>query len=183
MKHVGVHNDRKVAVMFRQVPNEPDKCLIVYTESLPEDTMKAVNECLATADAQNSVVFADAAYRFKTVTGEGLLNTIHIGNLMNKVPTSEVFLTPNEATRVALSEVNAAMGDMTATSTPTAAPAPSGTPGALSDEQIATSLRKQAATMQKEADRLLAEAEELHPLPKRGRGRPPKMETAEASSV
>ena len=50
--------------------------------------------------------------------------------------------------------------------------------GALSDEQI-VHLRSQAATMQKEAERLLKEADELHPLPNRGRGRPPKVETTE----
>ena len=183
MKHVGVHNDRKVTVMFRQVPNEPNNCLVVYTESLPEDTMKAVNECLETTDAQNSNSFADAAMRFKTVTGEGLLNTIHVGNLMKKVPTSEVFLTPNDATKVSLAEVNTAIGDAPATAPAQTTSAPANTPGALSDEQIAASLRTQAATMQKEADRLLKEADELHPLPKRGRGRPPKAETTETASV
>ena len=178
MKHIGIHNNRKVAVMFRQVPNEPEHCLVVYTEALPEDTRMAVNNCVESANGQNSASLADAAANHKTVNGEGLLNTLHVGNFMNKVPASEVFLTPNEATRVSLAEVNKAMGDMQPA--PTTAPAQSSTPGALSDEQIASNLRNQAATMQKEADRLNAEADELHPLPKRGRGRPPKVETTEA---
>ena len=178
MKHVGIHGDRKVAVMFRQVPNETENCLVVYTEALPEDTRQAVISCVESANGQNSISLADAAANHKTVQGESLLNTLHVGNFMNKVSTSEIMLTPNEATKVSLAEVNKAMGDVPAvpTNAPSTAPAQ---PGALSDEQIAASLRSQAATMQKEAERLLKEADELHPLPKRGRGRPPKVETTE----
>lgn len=175
MKHVGIHGDRKVAVMFRQVPNETEHCLVVYTEALPEDTKQAVISCVESANGQNSASLADAAANHKTVQGESLLNILHVGNFMNKVPASEIMLTPNQATKVSLAEVNKAMGDVQPVA-PSTAPAK---PGALSDEQIAASLRSQAATMQKEAERLLTEADELHPLPKRGRGRPPKVETTE----
>lgn len=175
MKHVGIHGDRKVAVMFRQVPNDTENCLVVYTEALPEDTRQAVISCVESANGQNSASLADAAANHKTVQGESLLNTLHVGNFMNKVSTSEIMLTPNEATKVSLAEVNKAMGDVQPVA-PSTAPAQ---PGALSDDQIAASLRSQAATMQKEAERLLKEADELHPLPKRGRGRPPKVETTE----
>ena len=175
MKHVGIHDDRKVAVMFRQVPNETENCLVVYTEALPEDTRQAVISCVESANGQNSTSLADAAANHKTVQGESLLNTLHVGNFMNKVPASEIMLTPNEATKVSLAEVNKAMGDVQPVA-PSSAPTQ---PGALSDDQIAASLRTQAATMQKEAERLLKEADELHPLPKRGRGRPPKVETTE----
>lgn len=184
MKHIGIHKDRKVAVIYRTVPGEKENCLISYIDSLPEIPRKALNECLNSTDGQNAPAFSDAVYRFKTTTGDGLLNTLNVGNMMVKVPTAEVFLTPNNKSRVQLSELNAVVGDdvpqsespskrdvrMPAdTQTP-----PTGTPGALSDEQIADSLRSQAATMQKEANRLLKEAEELHPAPKRGRGRPAK---------
>lgn len=188
MKHIGLHKDRKVAVIFRTVPNENQNCLITYIDSLPEIPRKAINECLRSPDGQNSPSFSDAVYRFKTEIGDGLLNTLNVGNLMTKVPTVEVFLTPNDKSKVQLSELNAEIGDdnpqsespstrdvrMPAdTQTP-----PAGTPGALSDEQIADSLRAQASTMQKEANRLLKEAEELHPAPKRGRGRPSKTPSA-----
>ena len=48
------------------------------------------------------------------------------------------------------------------------------TSSVLSDEQVATDLRNQASGLQKEADRLLAEAESLHPAPPKKRGRPAK---------
>lgn len=186
MKHIGIHKDRKVAVIFRTVPGEKDNCLISYIDSLPEIPRKALNECLNSTDGQNAPAFSDAVYRFKTETGDGLLNTLNVGNMIVKVPTVEVFLTPNDKSRVQLSELNAVVGNDEPTSESPSRrdvriPAsqvqpnmPAGTPGALSDEQIADSLRTQAATMQKEAQRLLKEAEELHPAPKRGRGRPAK---------
>ena len=37
---------RKVAVMFRQVPNDTENCLVVYTEALSEDTQQAVISCV-----------------------------------------------------------------------------------------------------------------------------------------
>jgi hypothetical protein len=187
MKHIGLHKDRKVAVIFRTVPNENQNCLITYIDSLPEIPRNAINECLKSTDGQNSPSFSDAVYRFKTSIGDGLLNTLNVGNMMVKVPTAEVFLTPNDKSKVQLSELNAEIGDDVPQSEspskrdvrmPADLSTPAGNPGALSDEQIADSLRSQAATMQKEANRLLKEAEELHPAPKRGRGRPAKAPSA-----
>jgi hypothetical protein len=35
MKHVGKHGDRKVCILFRQVPGEDHMALIIYPEVLP----------------------------------------------------------------------------------------------------------------------------------------------------
>ena len=177
MKHIGIHNDRAVTVMFRQVQGEPENCLIVYTDSLPEDTKKTTIEILQSADGQAATDFSEAANRAKTINGENLLNTIHISGAMKKVPTSEIMLTPNAATKVSLAEVNKIVNEQ-APATTTAPATASSSPGAMTDEQLAASLRSQANTLQKEVERLHKEADELHPLPKRGRGRPPKMEEA-----
>ncbi len=180
MKHIGIHNDRAVTVMFREVPGEPENCLIVYTDSLPEDTKKTTIEILQSADGQAATDFSEAANRAKTINGENLLNTIHVSGSLTKVPSSEVMLTPNAATKVPLSEINKIINEQKPTATTVASVnTPTSTPGAMTDEQLATSLRNQANTLQKEVERLLTEAEELHPLPKRGRGRPPKMDTSE----
>jgi len=181
MKHIGIHNDRAVTVVFRQVPNEPDNCLVVYTDSLPEDTKKTTIEILQSADGQAATDFSEAANRAKTINGENLLNVMHVAGSLKKVPTSEVMLTPNAATKIPLSEVNKLIVDAPATTTTPSTPA--GSPGAMTDEQLAASLRNQANTLQKEVTRLHKEADELHPLPKRGRGRPAKSETSDAEIV
>ena len=34
-KHVGKHNDRKVVILFREVPDEGHMCLVIYSDLLP----------------------------------------------------------------------------------------------------------------------------------------------------
>ena len=35
IKHIGKHGDRKVAIVFREVPGEEHMALVVYPETLP----------------------------------------------------------------------------------------------------------------------------------------------------
>ena len=35
LKHIGRHGDRKVAILFREVPNEEHMCLVIYPDTLP----------------------------------------------------------------------------------------------------------------------------------------------------
>ena len=46
VKHVGKHNDKKVVILFREVPGEDHMCLVTYSDLLPrllhDELMKAV---------------------------------------------------------------------------------------------------------------------------------------------
>ena len=46
VKHVGKHNDKKVVILFREVPGEEHMCLVAYSDLLPrllhDDLMRAV---------------------------------------------------------------------------------------------------------------------------------------------
>ena len=35
VKHVGKHNNKKVVVLWNQIPGVEDMCLVTYTETLP----------------------------------------------------------------------------------------------------------------------------------------------------
>jgi hypothetical protein len=35
LKHIGRHGDRKVAIIFRELPGEEHMCLVIYPETLP----------------------------------------------------------------------------------------------------------------------------------------------------
>ena len=35
IKHVGKHNDKKIAIVYREVPSEAHMALVVYTDTLP----------------------------------------------------------------------------------------------------------------------------------------------------
>ena len=190
MKHLGIHNNKEIAVLFRTVPGEPTNALIVNHNELPEPIKSNFKMCLESKIGQNALSLSDAANQFSVANGDKLLAALHIGNYIEKVATKDVTLTPNPKTNLPLNELNNMIDGAGGAQTPVA-PAPStmGTidlnPGApavesvdtssvLSDEQVATDLRNQASGLQREADRLLAEAESLHPAPPKKRGRPAK---------
>jgi hypothetical protein len=191
MKHLAIHNNKKVAVLFRTVPGEPTNALIVDHEQLPEPIKSNFKQCLESKVGQNALSLSDAANQFSVANGDKLLAALHIGNYIKKVETKDVVLTPNDKTNLPLNELNNIIdGAGGAKQAPvTESPSTMGTidlnPGApvvesvdtssvLSDEQVATDLRNQANGLQREADRMLAEAESLHPAPPKKRGRPAK---------
>lgn len=186
MKHIGIQNGRKVAVLFRTVPGEPTNALVVFYEDLPETIKANFVECFKSTDGQNALSLSDAANRYALGNGEKLLNALHMGNFIEKVPTNSVTLTPNENSSLLLSELNnildgaggAKVPETTASIDPTAPVAPAGEQ-VLDDAALANNLRTQAAQLQEEASRLLQEADELAPAPKK-RGRKPKAQTAGA---
>ena len=46
LKHIGRHGDRKVAVLFREVPNEGHMCLVIYPDVLPAPWEDAIMRAL-----------------------------------------------------------------------------------------------------------------------------------------
>ena len=194
MKHIGISNERKVAVVFRTVPGEPTNCLVVYYEDLPQIMKDSFMLCLEGEQAQAAANLSDTLHAFSVPNGEKLLNALHVGNFLAKVPTDQVTLTPNAQSSLLLRDLNnildgagGAIGnkpetvaqmparDINAdgTVTPTGVAASANTP--LTDDAIAADLRSQAEGLQAEANRLLAEAEELVPAPPKKRGRPAKI--------
>ena len=194
MKHTGISNERKVAVVFRTVPGEPTNCLVVYYEDLPQTMKDSFMLCLEGEQAQAAANLSDTLHAFSVPNGEKLLNALHVGNFLAKVPTDQVTLTPNEKSSLLLRDLNnildgagGAVGnkpetvaqmparDINAdgTVTPTGVQASANTP--LTDDAIAADLRSQAEGLQAEANRLLSEAEELVPAPPKKRGRPAKV--------
>ena len=184
MKHIGVQNGRKVAVLFRRVPAEPNNALVVYYEDLPSTIKANFDECLKSDDGQKALSLSDAAQRYSLGNGEKLLNALHVGNFIEKVEASSVTLTPNDQSSLSLSELNnildgagGAKATEPVTVDPTAPAVPAGANDVLSDADLAADLRLQASQLQAEAARLLQEADELAPAPKK-RGRKPKAQTA-----
>lgn len=193
MKHVGTLNGQPVAVLFRTVPGEPTNALIVKHEELPEPIKNDFKVCLESSAGQAALSLSDAAHKFSVANGTQLLNALHIGNYIEKVETKDVILTPNAASSLPLDQLNNILDgaggskveqpEQVATidlnpGAPAVTPLNESTNSALSDEQLATDLRNQAAGLEAEAKRLYAEAETLFPAPPKKRGRPAKNPTA-----
>jgi hypothetical protein len=54
LRHVGKHGDRKVAVIFREVPGETHMCLVTYPEVLNRNIHDPLMKCIESDIGQNS---------------------------------------------------------------------------------------------------------------------------------
>jgi hypothetical protein len=112
IKHVGKHGDRKVCIMFRQVPGEEHMALIIYPETLPAHWQQAVQSVLESDVAQQSEELADALHRNFLPDGRPILQTLHEERMIKKVRTSDIIVTPNLNSNIRLDELNKMLNEM-----------------------------------------------------------------------
>lgn len=178
IKHVGTHNDKKVIVMFREVPGEEHMALVLYTEKLPTVIHDDIMRVLQREEGQAADHFAEALHRFTGTDGMNLLERVHRERWMKKVRAQDVILRPvpgqkgallsevNEiirmqkqgseaAKRMAELDANAGMADYAKNE------AFQETQSVLSDADIAKNLIAQAEQMTAQIDTLNAEVKRL----------------------
>ena len=112
IRHVGKHGDRKVAVVFREVPGEPHMCLVVYTELLGIQVHDPLIKCIESDIGQQSESLADALSRTYTLNGAPILGTLHAEGKLKKVNTDLIVMTPAPNTKIKLSELNKILDEM-----------------------------------------------------------------------
>ena len=210
VKHVGqvANTGLKCVVVFREIYDEngnvtdPDHCLIVETERLPDMEHDDIVRVVESESAQTANQFYEIAHRSMFSDGINMLTKLHNRGYLKKYPTDQILMTPNSSTSVALSEVNEiirkqstgmsesdirnSMVDDTDkpprnhTTSQQTAPAPKAEAGVLDDSDIAKNMLSQADTYEAEVKRLREEAYNMAPelKPKRGR----KKATANANS-
>ena len=187
LKHVGKHGDRKVCILFREVPNEPHMCLVIYPDVLPAPWEDAVMRVLESDVGQQAEEFANALHRSLLPDGRVILETLHKENMIKKVRTADVIVTPRSDSRIKLDELNKMLNEMKQgedaikrmaqndaarglvdAPTKRAAeqdfkegrqqPMRASQDGALDDRSIASNMLAQATRMEAEAKGLIAEA-------------------------
>ena len=187
LRHVGKHGDRKVAIVFREIPGEPHMCLVTYTELLNQNMHDPMMKCIESDIGQNSENLADALNRSHTKDGRFILQVLHGEGLLKKVNTEQIVMTPQPGVKIKLNELNVMLDEMKkgedatkrlaeidkslGIQSPnevarrmrgdTQAPSVTASGDALSDNILAQRLRDQAAKMNSEAKGLMAEAERL----------------------
>jgi histidinol dehydrogenase len=114
LRHVGKHGDRKVAVIFRQVPNEEHMCLVAYTQLLNQNIHDPLMATIESDIGQNSEELADALNRQYTKSGDRILQVLHAEGMLKKIRTEDVVMTPGPNTSIRLDELNKILGEMAA---------------------------------------------------------------------
>ena len=112
VKHVGKHGDRKVSILFRQVPGEEHMALIIYPETLPAHWQQAIQSVLESDVAQQAEELADALHRNFLPDGRPILQTLHEERMIKKVRTGDIIVTPTAQSNIRLDELNKMLNEM-----------------------------------------------------------------------
>jgi hypothetical protein len=112
IKHVGKHNNRKIVVLWRKVPNEDHMGLVLYSDTLPRMIHDEVMKALESPIGQNAAEFSDVLFRTVMGDGRNALDVLHKEGFIKKVPTSQILITPTAKSSVRLDELNSILDEM-----------------------------------------------------------------------
>lgn len=167
MKHVGKIGEKPCVVVFREVPNEPENCLIVESNSLTDQKHDDLMNVVQSAEAQESNNIADVLSRRQFTDGSNMLNDLHFSKKLQKVSVDLVFLTPTPSDKISLKEVNAEINKLEGGYTPPKTdpvsvdtqPISESAEAVAPDASVAESLLVQAELLEQDAKALLEDAE------------------------
>jgi len=213
IKHVGqlVNTQKKVVVVFRELPDDADHCLVVDTDALPDCMHDNIITAVESPGAQACANFYEYAERTVFTDGTNMLQTLHQTNRLQHQKTSNVVMTPNNTVQISLDELNSIIREQTdgepvvsppedqlgmagqesETLTESTAPEmpsvanPDPGPVEIDDVDMAQTLIAQADQFAAEAERLRQQAYELNPdlKPKRGRKSKAQLEAEAAAAA
>jgi len=185
IKHVGRQGDKKVVVVFREVPEEEHMALVVYPDQLQQTLHDDLMNAIQSVKGQEAKDLGNALHGIVGTNGQTILNTIHSERFMKKVRTQDIIMVPapnnpgvrldelnkiirdldtgsEAAGKLAELDANAGLADPQKKAAGVAASAAAmGNTGVLSDEAIAQNLVQQAEQMRAQMATLEAEASRL----------------------
>jgi len=215
LKHVGqvANTGLKCIVVFRHIYDEngniqePDNCLIVETERLPDMEHDDIVRVVESPAGQEAEEFYQIAHRSMFADGINMLVKLNNRGYLKKYPTKQILMTPNSSTSIPLNEINEiiqkqktgmseqdianSMVDDTDKAPRTATSlspsqtidqaVPTNEP-VMDDTALAQNMLDQATTYEAESKRLREEAYAMAPDLKPKRGRPKAKATADANT-
>ena len=176
MKHIGRHSDRKVAVIYKTVPDQEHMALVVHTETMGASMHDAMMKVIESPEGQQSNELADVLFRNLFPNGKPMLETLHREGMLKKVEATKIILTPNAKSSVNLGELNDILKEMAsgedakskladldanAGLVNPANKVESPSAGVLNDSTLAQQQLEQAQRMEAEAKSLIAESKLL----------------------
>jgi len=190
LKHVGSVGDKPCVVVFREVPNEPEYCLVVETGTLEDQKHDDLMNVVSSLEAQESNDISEVLARRQFTDGSNMLNELHFGKKLTKVAVNMVNLTPTPGQFVPLEDVNKEIRKLNeGTNPPLSTEIADSQPESVNDPlssaspEFAKTLMYEASLLERDSKQMLVEADlkrkEAYALdpslePKKGPGRPKK---------
>lgn len=188
-RHIGILNNTgaRVAVIFRELPDDPSSCLIAEMDRLPDRYHDPLQEILNSKEAAQTHDFYTVLHRRRLPDGNNALQGFHTNGLLRKVKVEEVDMIVGPHQHVPLKMINDQINGTAVEAQEVAKIAPVTEKTPVTDEEkesIAKGLMVQAELLKQEAEAKLAEAQSYAPhLFSKKRGRPVKTEAEKAKAV
>jgi len=110
IKHVGKlkSNGRKVIVAYRVIPKEnpPVHALVLDTAILADADHDKIISTVESNAGQSAFEFVEVMARTQLNDGSNMLARMHSTGMLQKIPMSEILMTPNTGTTIGLDELN-----------------------------------------------------------------------------
>lgn len=108
LKHVGKmkHNGAKVCIVYRTLPGDAYSALVVGSSTLSDAYHNSLMSEVESAQAQQANELGDHLSSRYFTDGTNILEQLHNTGKLVKVPTSNVWMTPDTVTEISLDELN-----------------------------------------------------------------------------
>ena len=176
-RHVGklTNTGTRVYVVFRKLPDDPQNCLVIEIDRLPDMYQENLKSIVESREAQSSVDLHDVLNRKLLGDGQPALQTMHNRKFLRKVAVSTVLMQPHLNQTVSLEMINEQIDKVqNANADPVVLDLAQPTVE-LSPKEQAEALLVQARLLDEEATSKRNMAYALAPDLKPGKGRPTEL--------
>jgi hypothetical protein len=107
-KHVGIVNNlgSRVIIVFREIPEDKDFCLVVEADRLPDYLADTLNDAVNSNEAQQTINLYEILNRCFTPDGENLLTALHNKKHLMKKSVDDIIIVPSPGYRLPLRTLN-----------------------------------------------------------------------------
>lgn len=108
IKHVGrlIKTGAKVLVVFRTLPGESNYALVLPVAQLSDSYHDSIMKVVETDQAQESFEFGEIMFTRTFPDGRPMLQAMKADNMLSKVTTDSVLMTPVPGTEIGLHQLN-----------------------------------------------------------------------------
>lgn len=112
LKHIGKQGDRKIAIVFREVPGEDHMALVVYPDLMKMEMHDALMKAIESPEGQQANNLGEAIHARLFPDGRQMLAALHAEGMLKKVQTETITVTPAANQSVRLDELNKIVREM-----------------------------------------------------------------------